>query len=92
MQFASVVQVVGQVVPVPLHTNGVQDGVPVAPEERTLHVPSELAPSATVQASQAPAQAVLQHTPSVQKPLVHWSLAVHVLALADFATHWPPSQ
>ena len=34
-------------------------------------------PEDSAQASQAPAQAVLQQTPSAQKPLTHWLAAVH---------------
>jgi hypothetical protein len=36
-----------------------------------VHVPFADAPSATVQASQGPLQALSQHTPSTQKPETH---------------------
>jgi hypothetical protein len=35
----------------------------------------------TLQAWQVPVHALLQHTPSAQKPLAHWVLAVHVVPL-----------
>ncbi len=71
MQFASLVHVVGQVASVPSHTNGAHVGVPDAPDARVVHVPVAVAPSAVVQASQAPVQAALQQTPSAQKVEVH---------------------
>jgi hypothetical protein len=37
-------------------------------------------------------QALLQQTPSAQKPLVHWSAAVHEAASAFLARHMPPLQ
>jgi hypothetical protein len=55
----------------------------------TEQVPAE---PATLQASQAPAQAVLQQTPSTQLPEPHWLAAVHVALLAFLATQVVPLQ
>jgi len=41
---------------------------------------------------QSPPQAVLQHTPSAQLPLAHWSAAAHVEPFPFFATHAPVEQ
>jgi hypothetical protein len=52
------------------------------------------APSATVQASQAPEQALLQHTPSAQNPLEHSPAAPQLAPRAFSAVHFavPASQ
>jgi hypothetical protein len=47
---------------------------------------------AMLQASQAPSQAVLQHTPSTHWPLPHWLLAVQVTPGVCFGTHAPSLQ
>ena len=57
MQLASVAQVAGQVAAAPLHTYGVQEGVPEEPSGRLVQVPSE---PTTLQPSQARPQAALQ--------------------------------
>jgi hypothetical protein len=46
----------------------------------------------TLQASQAPPQAVLQQTPSTQLPEPHWLAAVHVTPLGFLATQVVPLQ
>jgi hypothetical protein len=57
-----------------------------------VHAPVAVAPSDALHTSQAPEQALLQQTPSAQKPDVHWSLAVHAPAMAAFGSHWPAWQ
>jgi hypothetical protein len=42
---------------------------------------------AWTQASQVPPQALLQQTPSVQKPELHWSVALQVEPSAPWAVH-----
>ena len=59
------------------------------PEATGLHVPTL---PAWLQESQAPVQAVLQHTPSTQLPLRHSLETVHVAGGDFFATHAPPPQ
>jgi hypothetical protein len=39
-----------------------------------------------------PVQALLQHTPSTQKPLRHWVLPLHVWPVALFGAHAPALQ
>ncbi len=85
-------QLAGHVVWVPSQTSGLHEGEPAAPAERVVQEPSAVAPSACEQAWQAPEQAELQHTPSAQKPDVHWSFAVQDPARALFGTHWPLAQ
>jgi hypothetical protein len=63
-----------------------QAGLPAA---TGLHVPTL---PATLQASHAPSQAVLQHTPSTQLPLPHWLAAPHAPPGVFFGTHAPASQ
>ncbi len=87
--WVSLVQAVGQLADEPLHRNGAQVGLPVLPEATGLQVPTL---PATLQESQEPPQAVLQHTPSTQLPLPHWLLAVQVVLLVFFATHAPALQ
>lgn len=52
-----------------------------------LHVPFAVLLSAAEQAMQVPVHAVLQQTPSAQKPLAHWSTAVHAVPLVSLRTH-----
>ena len=47
-----------------------------------MQLPSEVAPSATVQKSHAPLHALLQHTLSAQLPLVHSPAAAQATPLA----------
>jgi hypothetical protein len=61
----------------------------VLPAATGLQVPTL---PATLQASQEPPHAVLQHTPSTQLPLPHWEAAEHVAPLALGGTHAPASQ
>ena len=63
-------QAVGHEALVELHTYGAQLGLPAAPAT-LVHVPLELAPSVAEHVSQAPLQALLQQTPSAQKPEAH---------------------
>jgi hypothetical protein len=46
-----------------------QAGRPCAPAGKIVQVPSALAPTVCAQLSQAPLQALSQHTPSLQEPL-----------------------
>jgi hypothetical protein len=50
------------------------------------------APAATAQAWQAPLQGESQHTPSAQKPLLHWVSAVQVVPSGRLETQAPPLQ
>ena len=68
-------QLAGQLAAAPLHTYGVHDGLPVAPAGALVQVPTPPSPPVRLQASQAPAQALLQHTPSTQLPLEHSTAA-----------------
>src|SRR4051812_46025865 len=90
MQAVSAPQGAGQGATLPPHREGGQLGLPAALAESTAQVPLVVAPAATVQASQAPAQAVLQHTPPApsftQKPVAHWLAAVQAAPLASLAT------
>jgi hypothetical protein len=61
----------------------------VLPDATGLQVP---ALPATLQASQEPPHAVLQHTPSTQLPLPHWLAALHVPPLVFLGTQTPPPQ
>jgi hypothetical protein len=45
--------------------------------DRGVHVPLAVAPAATEQALQVPAQAVLQQTPLAQKPLEQLAFVAH---------------
>jgi hypothetical protein len=83
------VQEDGQVAVLPLHTYGEQLGLPVEPEDMLVQVPKE---PVRLQASHAPAQAVLQQRPSTQLPEVHWLAAVQVVPLDCFTTQVPPLQ
>ncbi len=86
---ASFAQLDGQEALDPLHTKGEHDGLPDVPAALLLQMPTE---PATLQASHAPEQALLQQTPSTQLPLEHWLFPVHVAALASFATQLVPLQ
>jgi hypothetical protein len=81
MQSALDTQLVGQDVPLPLHTKGAQVGVPLDPAGLGLHVPTR---PVTLQASQAPPQVLLQHTPSAHIPLVHSLAAEQAVPLFFF--------
>jgi hypothetical protein len=56
------------------------------------HVPSVVAPCATLHASHAPAHAVLQHTPSTQLPDWHSVAPPHTTPLTFFAEQYVPLQ
>jgi hypothetical protein len=68
MHWESVVQEAGQLLEEPPHTKGEQEGLPGLPEAEGLQVPTL---PARLQASHAPLQEELQHTPSTQLPLAH---------------------
>jgi hypothetical protein len=68
MQLASLEQVDGHDALLPLHTYGEHDGLPELPAAMLVQVPTE---PATLHASHAPPQAVLQQNPSMQLPLLH---------------------
>jgi hypothetical protein len=74
---------------VPLHTYGEQLGLPVEPALMLVQVPKE---PVRLQASQAPAQAVLQQRPSTQLPEVHWLAAEQVAPFDCLATQEVPLQ
>jgi hypothetical protein len=46
----------------------------------------------TLQESQAPVQAVSQHTPSTHWPVPHWLFAEQVMPEGPFGTHAPSLQ
>jgi hypothetical protein len=71
MQSPLTEQVAGQEAEAPEHKYGVQDGLPALAAATLAQVPSETAPDAMEQASQAPPHAVLQHTELTQFPEVH---------------------
>jgi hypothetical protein len=73
----------------PSQTNGKQLGLPPAPAATMTQVPFVAAPAAVEHASQAPAQAELQHTPSAQKPDAHCSFALHACPIARAPLHAP---
>jgi hypothetical protein len=83
------VQEDGHEAELPLHTYGAQLGLPVEPDDMLVQVPKE---PVRLQASHAPAQAVLQQRPSTQWPLVHWKASVHTAPSALLATQAPPWQ
>jgi hypothetical protein len=58
----------GQLVLMPSHELGAQDGFPCVPGAFTVQTPTW---PARLHASQAPPHVVLQQTPSMQNPLVH---------------------
>jgi hypothetical protein len=61
----------------------------VEPAATGLHVPTL---PATLQASHAPPQAVLQQTPSTQLPLPHWLSAEQVVPFVFLSAQVPPLQ
>jgi hypothetical protein len=67
------------------HTGRVPWGSPAM----GVQVPWKLVAS---QASHWPWHATLQQTPSTQKPLVHWSLALHVWPFGSWGEHAPALQ
>jgi hypothetical protein len=81
----SAVHEVGHVVSVPSQRNGVQDGLPVFPAGRAVHVPEVPVWS---QASQAVAQALLQQTPWAQNPVEQSPFRVQAPPRASLRTHW----
>jgi hypothetical protein len=85
-QAKSLAQVVGHAAEAPLHTYGAQAGVPALPEGVAVHVPTL---PGRLQASQAPAQAVSQQTPSTQLPNSHSLLPPQVALGAFFSSHCP---
>ena len=87
--WALLVQAVGQLAEVPPHTYGEQEGLPALPEARGLQVPTL---PVRLQASQVPAQAELQHTPSTQLPLEHWLAAPQTAPPFFLGTQAPPEQ
>ena len=89
MQFASTVHEPGQLAAEPLHTYGAQAGAPAVPAELLVQVPTL---PARLQASQAPAQAVLQHTPSTQLPATHSLSAPQVVPRTFLGTQAEPLQ
>ena len=79
-------QPAGQSALTPSHTEGAQDGEPALPRGWMVHVPTLPIRS---QASQAPAHAALQQTPSTQKPLPHWLARVQQAPFGWGATQRP---
>jgi len=86
LHWESWVQAPGQLTEEPSQTYAPHAGLPA---ESGVHVPTL---PATLHASHALPQAVLQHTPSTQLPLPHWLLAVHAPAGVFFGTQAPASQ
>ncbi len=85
----SAVQLVGQPALIPEQANGAHDGLPVEPAGLLAQVPTL---PVRLQALQAPAQAVLQHTPSTQLPLTHAFAAVQAAPRAFLGTQAEPLQ
>jgi hypothetical protein len=84
------VQVVGQVMPAPLHTYGVQLGAPVAPWPSVVQVPSE---ATVLQVWQGALQALAQQMPSaVQMLEAHWLPAVQAPPFGCRGMHTLPTQ
>jgi hypothetical protein len=71
MQSPLTEHVAGHDADAPEQRYGVQDGLPALAAATLAHVPSETAPVAIEQASQAPPHAELQHTELMQLPEVH---------------------
>jgi hypothetical protein len=76
----------GQPALTPLQRKGVQLGLPAEPSDSGLQVP--MLPL-RLQASQAAPQAVVQQTPSAQKPLWHCRAEVQTVPFACLAAHCP---
>lgn len=78
---ASTSESTGQLLELPLHCSSVSQtpalDLQTIPARAGLQTPSAEAPRAAVHTSQALVQAVLQHTPSMQKPLAHEDPVVH---------------
>jgi len=89
---ASPVHAVGQAGLVPPHRYGAQLGLPAEPAATLLHVPSVAAPAATLHASHAPLQALLQHTPSTQLPDEHSPVVLQALPFPFLVTQALPLQ
>ncbi len=78
-------QLVWQVTSVPSHAKLLaQPGWPGSPWTMGVQVPFAVPPAAVVQASQPSSQRVLQQTPLVQNPVVHWESDVQLVG------HCPP--
>ncbi len=92
MQFPSDEQVVGQLALEPLHRYGEQLGLPAEPPVTFAQVPSVDAPAATLHASHAPLQVVLQHTPSTQLPDAHSPAELQLVPLLFFVVQLVPLQ
>lgn len=67
--------------PPELTPNGMGAQVPFAPPV-----------SAALHATHVPLHIVPQHTPSTQKPVVHWLFAPHGLPVPSVGTQLPPMQ
>ncbi len=91
-QLVSLEHDAGHVVLLPLHTSGKHDGLPVPPLPSVVQVPSALAPRATVQTAQEPAQVDEQHTLSEQALVRHWLFVVQAVPFEKRATHTLPLQ
>ena len=61
-------------------------------DAKVVHVPLSVDPAATAHAWHVPLHAALQHTPSAQKPELHWLAAAHAVPLVFFAVQVPPAQ
>ncbi len=89
-QFASEVQVDGQVAALAPHTYGAHVG---RPAPLTIeHVPFAGAPSAAEHALQAPLQAASQQKPSTQLPVAHWFPVVQTAPFVSLDTQTLPLQ
>jgi hypothetical protein len=77
--------------PVALHT-WLPPLLHAVPTTADAHVPLAPPVSAAEQAWQVPVHAPLQHTPSTQKPLAHWSVALHVAPFVCLGTQAIPAQ
>jgi len=84
-----VVHAVGQLAEEPPHTYGAHAGLPALPTADGAQVPTL---PAMLHASQAPPQAVLQHTPSTHWPLPHWLFAEQVMPFCCLGTQAPALQ
>jgi hypothetical protein len=86
----SLAQLVGHAVDAPSHTKFPEHaGLPGVRATTALQLPAE---PIRLQASQPPAHAELQHTPSTQKPETHWSVAAHACPFGFFGTQAPEAQ
>jgi hypothetical protein len=78
-------QAPSQPVPSPVQAGRAPTGLPVTGEQ----VPTLFG---RLQASHCPTQSSLQHTPSAQKPLRHWFVALHTAPGLPFALQTPAAQ